>query len=103
MCPLALETARRHRSKFSYRHPSAHHLLRGLVDCGQCGSAFYSYRRYYTKELTGQKRRVHHKAAYECGERARENGHCRDRIERCHNSEIATHLLEEKVFDMIRD
>jgi hypothetical protein len=29
--------------------------------------------------------------------------HARDMIERCHNSEIATHLLEGKVIDMIRD
>jgi hypothetical protein len=29
--------------------------------------------------------------------------HDRTRIERCHNSEIGTHILEGKVFEMIRE
>jgi site-specific DNA recombinase len=86
-----------------YCHPPAHHLLRGLIECGECGCAYYSYRRYWKRARAGQQRRVYHKAAYECRGRARENTHSPYAIERCHNSEIATHLLEEKVFEMIRD
>jgi site-specific DNA recombinase len=33
-----------------YRQPAVHHLLSGLVDCGECGCGFSSYRRYVTKE-----------------------------------------------------
>jgi len=32
----------------------------------------------------------------------RGNTHGRDRLKRCHNSQVATHLLEDKVFEMIR-
>jgi site-specific DNA recombinase len=86
-----------------YRHPPAHQLLGGLIECGECGCAYYSYRRYWKRELLAGKRRVFHKAAYECKWRSRENTHARDRIERCRNPEIATHLLEDKVFELIRD
>lgn len=32
-----------------YRHPITHYLLRGLLECGECGAACSSYRRYVTK------------------------------------------------------
>jgi hypothetical protein len=44
---------------------------------------------------------VYHRAMYRCNRRAQENMHDRTRIERCRNSEIGTHILEGKVFEMI--
>jgi site-specific DNA recombinase len=76
-----------------YRHPITRHLLSGLVECGECGSGFSSYRRYVTKNLMIGKRRVYHKAAYKCNWRATQGMHAREMIERCHNSEIATPQL----------
>jgi hypothetical protein len=38
-----------------------------------------------------------------CNRRAQENMHDRTRIERCRNSEIGTHILEGKVFELIRE
>jgi hypothetical protein len=46
---------------------------------------------------------VYHRAAYRCNRRARENMHDRTRIQRCCNSEIGTHILEGKVFELIRE
>jgi hypothetical protein len=46
---------------------------------------------------------VYHRAAYRCNRRARENNHDRTQIERCTNSAISTHILEGKVFEMIRE
>jgi hypothetical protein len=40
---------------------------------------------------------------YRCNRRARENMHDRTGIERCRNSEIGTHILEGKVFELIRE
>jgi hypothetical protein len=40
---------------------------------------------------------------YRCNRRAQENMHDRSQIERCRNSEIGTHILEGKVFEMIRE
>jgi Recombinase/Recombinase zinc beta ribbon domain len=88
--------------KEHYRHPLTHYLLGGLVECGECGAGFSSYRRYVTKDLTIGKRRVYHKAAYKCNWRTHQGGHARN-VKRCHNSEVATHLLEEKVFELIRE
>jgi hypothetical protein len=85
-----------------YRHPLTHHLLGGLVQCGECGAGYSSYRRYVTKELVIRKRRVYHKAAYKCNWRTSQHMHARALIQRCHNPEIATHLLDEKVLEMIR-
>jgi site-specific DNA recombinase len=42
-----------------YRHPITRHLLSGLVECGECGSGFSSYRRYVTENLMIGKRRVY--------------------------------------------
>jgi hypothetical protein len=46
---------------------------------------------------------VYHKAAYNCIWRARAHAHCGDVIERCHNSEIRTHILENRVLQLVRD
>src|SRR5258708_9693507 len=37
-------------NKQRYLQPAVHHLLKSLVKCGDCGGAFYTYRRYYTRE-----------------------------------------------------
>jgi hypothetical protein len=46
---------------------------------------------------------VYHQAIYRCNRQARENVHDRTRIERFSNSRINTHILEGKVFEMIRE
>ena len=86
-----------------YLQPAAHYALSGLVECGECGSAFCSYRRYVTKELVAGVKRVSHKAAYKCNWRVRQLEHDAKLVERCRNPEVATHLLEGKVFEMIRE
>jgi site-specific DNA recombinase len=89
-------------NKDRYLQPPAQYLLKGLVKCGECGSVYCSYRRYTTtKRKSG--RAVYHRAAYVCLWRAKENSHSRYRLDRCRNSEIATHLLEDKVFELIRE
>ena len=86
-----------------YVQPAAHYALSGLVECGECGSAFCSYRRYVSKELVTGVKRVSHKAAYKCNWRVRQLEHDAKLVERCRNPEVATHLLEGKVFEMIRE
>jgi site-specific DNA recombinase len=86
-----------------YRQPAVHYLLSGMIECGECGWGFSSYRRYIRKKLLSGKRRIHHKAAYKCNRRAKENMHSPALIERCRNPEIQTHMLEAKVFELIRE
>jgi site-specific DNA recombinase len=86
-----------------YVQPATHHLLRGMIECGECGSNFHSYRRYTARSLVSGTRRVAHKAAYKCNWRVGEKQHLLDRVTRCHNPEVATHLIEGKVTEMIRD
>jgi hypothetical protein len=74
-----------------------------MIECGECGSGFHSYRRYTGTYLASGARRLAHKAAYKCNWRVREKQHLLDSITRCHNPEVATHLLEAKVLEMIRD
>ena len=84
-----------------YQRPAVHFLLSGLIECGECGRGYSSFRRYDKKSLVSGQLRVHHSAAYQCNSRPSEGMHDRSRIERCRNSRISTHILEAAVFDMI--
>jgi site-specific DNA recombinase len=95
------EKLRQHKER--YCTPVTHYLLRGLVQCGFCGSRCSSSRRYHKVVYPSGKLSVYHRSVYRCNRRAQENMHDRTRIERCHNSEIGTHILEGKVFEMIRE
>jgi site-specific DNA recombinase len=85
-----------------YCRPITHYLLQGLVQCGVCGSRCSSSRGYHRVVRPSGRLCVYHRAAYRCNRRAQENMHDRTRIERCRNSEIGTHILEGKVFEMIQ-
>jgi site-specific DNA recombinase len=74
-----------------YRQPDTRYLLSGLVSCGECGHAYSSYRRYVKTARAGGRLAVYHRAGYRCNWRAAEAQHDVTRIERCRNSEIATH------------
>ena len=95
------EKLRRHEER--YCRPVTHYLLQGLVQCGVCGSRCSSSRRYQKVVRPSGRLSVYHRAMYRCNRRARENMHDRTRIERCRNSEIGTHILEGKVFELIRE
>jgi site-specific DNA recombinase len=92
---------RRHEER--YCRPVTHYLLQGLVQCGVCGSRCSSSRRYQKVVRPSGRLSVYHRAVYRCNRRAQENMHDRTRIERCRNSEIGTHILEGKVFELIRE
>jgi site-specific DNA recombinase len=95
------EKLRRHEER--YCRPVTHYLLQGLAQCGVCGSRCSSSRRYQKVVRPSGRLSVYHRAMYRCNRRAQENMHDRTRIERCRNAEIGTHILEGKVFEMIRD
>jgi DNA invertase Pin-like site-specific DNA recombinase len=86
-----------------YCRPVTHYLLQGLVQCGVCGSRCSSSRRWQKVVRPSGRLAVYHRAMYRCNRRARENMHDRTQIERCRNSEVGTHILEGKVFGMIRE
>jgi hypothetical protein len=86
-----------------YCQPVTHYLLQGLVQCGVCGSRCSSSRGYHKVVRPSGRVCVYHRAAYRCNRRAQENMHDRTRIERCRNPEIGTHILEGKVFELIRE
>jgi site-specific DNA recombinase len=69
-----------------YCQPVTHYLLRGLVQCGVCGSGCSSFRRWQKVMRPSGAVSVYHHAAYRCNRRARENNHDRTQIERCTNS-----------------
>jgi site-specific DNA recombinase len=92
---------RQHKER--YCTPVTHYLLRGLVQCGFCGSGCSSSRRYHKVVYPSGKASVYHRSVYRCNRRAQEHMHDRTRIERCHSSEIGTHILEGKGFEMIQE
>jgi Recombinase/Recombinase zinc beta ribbon domain len=91
------------RGEERYRQPPVHHLLRGLITCGECGARFSSYRRYAKRSLTSGAQRITHKAAYVCNWGKGGHAHDPNHIKRCYNCEVATHVLEDAVFKMLRD
>jgi hypothetical protein len=94
------ERLRRHER---YCRPITHHLLGGLVQCGFCGARASSSRGWHRVRRPSGTISVYHRAEYRCNRRARENMRDRNRITRCRNSSISTHILEGKVFEMIRE
>ena len=97
----AQEGLRHHQER--YCRPVTHYLLSGLVQCGVCGSRCSSSRGYQKVVRPSGKVGVYHRAVYRCNRRAQESMHDRTRIERCSNSQIGTHILEGKVFELIRE
>jgi site-specific DNA recombinase len=87
-----------------YCRPQMHYLLSGLVQCGCCGSRGSSSRRWHKVLRSSGKISVYHQSSYRCIRRAEQNQHVKNRIEQpCRNSSIATHILEGKVFELIRE
>jgi site-specific DNA recombinase len=87
-----------------YCRPQTHYLLSGLIQCGCCGSRGSSFRGWHRVPRPSGKISVYHQSSYRCIRRAEQNQHVKNRIkEPCHNSSIATHILEGKVFEMIRE
>jgi DNA invertase Pin-like site-specific DNA recombinase len=87
-----------------YCRPQTHYLLSGLVQCGRCGSRGSSSRRWHRARRASGQVSVHHQSSYRCIRRAEQNQHVKNRIEQpCDNSSIATHILEGKVCELIRD
>jgi site-specific DNA recombinase len=87
-----------------YCRPQTHYLLSALVQCGCCGSRGSSTRRWQRVLRPAGKVSVYHQSSYRCTRRAEQTQHVKKRVERpCGNSSIATHVLEGKVFEMIRE
>ena len=84
-----------------YCLPVTRYLLSGLVQCAVCGSGCSSSRRYHKVRRPSGGVSVYHRSVYRCNRRARQYAH--DLTPRCRNSEIGTHILEGKVFEMIRE
>jgi Recombinase zinc beta ribbon domain len=95
------ERLRRHDQR--YCRPITHYLLGGLVQCGFCGARASSSRGWHRVRRPSGTISVYHRAEYRCNRRASENMRGRSRITRCRNSSISTHILEEKVFEMLRE
>jgi Recombinase zinc beta ribbon domain len=83
--------------------PMTHYLLSGLVECGECGTSFSSYRPYVGKQLVTGERRIYHRAAYKCNSGTSGKMHARENITPCRNPQVATHLLEDAVFEIIQE
>jgi site-specific DNA recombinase len=95
------EKLREHKERYST--PITHYLLSRLVQCGCCGGGCSTARGRYTKVQRSGRVVVYHQAAYRCTRKSAENNHDRKQIKRCPNSAISTHILERKVFEMIRE
>jgi uncharacterized protein YqgQ len=101
--PFEKVQERLQQNKQRYVRPAVRHLLGNMLRCGECGSAMFSYNRYYTRMTKEPRLGVYHKAAYACLWRTRAYAHCGGLIERCHNSEIATHILESRVLELVEN
>jgi len=85
-----------------YKQPRVKYLLSGLLECGECGRAYCSMRlRNKVQRASGV--RVFHCAVYKCVTILNANQHDPAQRKRCRNSKVSTHIVEEKVLEMIRD
>jgi site-specific DNA recombinase len=86
-----------------YCQPVTRYLLSGLVECGVCGSACSSSRRYHKVRRSSGKVSLYHNSFYRCNRQAGSFYHEPAQRERCTNARIATHILEGKVFEFIAE
>jgi site-specific DNA recombinase len=86
-----------------YCQPVTRYLLSGLVECGVCGSACSSSRRYHKVRRPSGKVSLYHNSFYRCNRQAGSFYHEPAQRERCTNSRIATHILETKTFELIAE
>jgi Recombinase zinc beta ribbon domain len=93
---------RQRQNKQRYVRRPVQHLLGNMLRCAECGSAMFSYNRYYTRMTKEPRLGVYHKAAYCCIWHKRAHAHHGGVIERCHNSEIATHILDDRVLELVQ-
>lgn len=96
-------------SRQLYRNPKETQLLSHLVRCGECGKFCTSYQRYYRYYYYHKGKRIkrdtlRHKVAYRCSRRTQQRMHSKKMdIIRCKNPEIAARLLENEVFNLIKN
>jgi site-specific DNA recombinase len=87
-----------------YRNPKRVQLLSTLIECGLCGRSCFGYQRRYRDTRSKKTDRTGSKKAYLCSGKHEFPMHfARAGMTRCSNPEIASQLLEESVFEIIRD
>jgi len=86
-----------------YCQPVTRYLLSGLVQCGVCGRACSSSRRYHKVRRPSGKLSVYHASVYRCNRQTESFYHEPEQRERCGNSRIGTHILEGKVFELLSE
>lgn len=95
--------ARREKNRKQYRNPKQEQLLSGLVRCGGCGGSVFAYRVWNRSKRKGPPCIIH-RAGYRCNWSFRGRLHSKQSdIERCHNPELKSALLEGRVLSMIQD
>jgi site-specific DNA recombinase len=87
-----------------YRNPKRVQLLSNLIECGICGRSCFGYQRRYKYRRSMKPAAVGFKRAYLCtGKHEFPMHFVRAGMSRCQNPEIASQLLEDSVFAIIRD
>ncbi len=86
-----------------YQQPSERQLLNNLLRCAECDRSMVSYRRRVGKWLKIGIRRIYHKTAYICTGRTEARAHKKGVALTCKNPEVMQHILENKVFSMIKE
>ena len=86
-----------------YRKPRVTSLLSGFIQCGVCGRSFSSTHSYGKALRPTGRVRMYYRAQYVCNKTQSDgvHHHPNSGYVRCRNGRIATHLLDEKVMDMI--
>ncbi len=89
-------------NRTQYRNPREVALLSNLLRCGSCGASGYVTRRW--ERSRRDPRCIMHKAAYKCSWSFRGQLHSKkSQIDRCHNPQVKSELLENRVFAMVKD
>jgi DNA invertase Pin-like site-specific DNA recombinase len=87
-----------------YRNPKRVQLLSSLIECGLCGRSCFRYQRRYKYRRSKKPAGTGFKRAYMCtGKHEFPMHFARAGMSRCQNPEIASQLLEDSVFEIIRD
>ncbi len=94
---------KREYNKVKYRNPKRVQILSNLIECGSCGSSYFSLRRHLRRPKKNNQHNIYDVISYNCNWRFRAKMHSlTNGLKRCKNRQISAHIIEEKVWDVFK-
>lgn len=94
---------RREYNRAKYRNPKKVQVLSNLIECGSCGSSYFALQRHLRRPKKNNQHNIYDVICYSCNWRFRAKMHSlTNGLKRCKNRQVSAHIIEEKVWDIVK-